>query len=89
MAWPDHSPNQPRNNQHADHIASPDMHRKQVILGEIGNGKGRDQGPMEEPHKRVPYIDLLLMCTAHWNAFSSRREGWTLISIKSPGLTQP
>lgn len=34
------------------------MHGEQVVLGEIADGKARHQSPMEDPHERVPHIDL-------------------------------
>jgi hypothetical protein len=63
--WPDKPPRHSRHDQRADYIARPNMQSEQIILGKIGDGEGHDQGPMEEPHKRVPDIDLLLICTAH------------------------
>ena len=58
MAWSDEAPKQTCDNQHTDNIPGPDMHREQVILGEIGNCKGSDQRPVEDPHKSVPNADL-------------------------------
>ena len=59
MAWPDEAPDQTRNNQYTHHIASPDMNGEQVILGEVGDCKGRDQRPVEDPHKPVPHAELV------------------------------
>ena len=47
MGRPDEAPDDPRHDQPADHVAGPDMHFEEVVLGQIGDGEGHDQGPVE------------------------------------------
>ena len=61
MLRPDEAPDHARHDESAHQIACPDMHLKHVFLGqEVGDGEGDDQGPMEDPHERVPDIDFAL-----------------------------
>ena len=60
VARPNKTPNHPRHDENARHIARPHMHDKR-ILGEVGDGKGQHQGPMGESYETVPHINVILV----------------------------
>src|SRR3990170_1253175 len=58
VGWPNEAPDNPSHEQPADEVSGPDMDVEQVILGQIGDRKCHDQGPVEQPHEGIPDIDL-------------------------------
>ncbi len=57
MGRPDEAPNYPRRNKRADYVSCPDMHGE-GIFNQVSDGESCDQTPMEDPYKRIPYINL-------------------------------
>ena len=56
----------------------PDMHGQHIVFGQIGDREARDQEPVEDPHERVPHVDLR-RCDALFplkhDLFSLRHDG--------------
>jgi hypothetical protein len=57
VSRPDETPDHASQDQHADRIARPDMHLEEIVLGQISDRKGHNQGPVEYPDERIPDID--------------------------------
>ena len=54
------APKDAGHNEHTDRIACPDMNGQRVVFGEIGDGKCRDEDPVENPYEEIPYINIAL-----------------------------
>ena len=44
--------------QPTDDVAGPDMDFDEIVLDEIGDREGHDQGPVEYPQVGIPHIRL-------------------------------